>query len=55
MAMTKPCTEVLLSERVVTALVEAGLVPLVSYRDTDTVALPCLQSLAEPRSRLRWG
>jgi len=54
-AMTKPCAEVLLSERIVTVLVEAGLVPLVSYRDTDTVALPCLQLLAEPRARLRWG
>jgi predicted component of type VI protein secretion system len=54
MAMTQPCAEVLLSERVVTALVEAGLVPLVSYRDTDTVALPCLQSLGEPRSLLQW-
>jgi type VI secretion system protein ImpC len=54
MAMTKPCAEVLLSERVVTALEEAGLVPLVSYRDTDAVALPCLQSLGEPRSLLQW-
>ena len=55
MAMTTPCAEVLLSERVVIALEEAGLVPLVSYRDTDTVALPCIQSLGEPRARLRWG
>jgi type VI secretion system protein ImpC len=55
MAMSKPCAEVLLSERVVTALVDASLVPLVSYRDTDMVALPCIQSLAEPRSWLRWG
>jgi type VI secretion system protein ImpC len=54
MAMTTPCAEVLLSERVFTALAEAGLVPLVSYRDTDTVALPCIQSLAEPRSLLQW-
>jgi type VI secretion system protein ImpC len=53
-AVAKPCAEVLLSERVVTALEEAGLVPLVSYRDTDTVALPCLQSLGEPRSLLQW-
>jgi predicted component of type VI protein secretion system len=54
MAMTKPCAEGLLSEGVVTALAEAGLMPLVSYHDTDTVALPCLQSLGEPRSLLRW-
>ncbi len=54
MAMTKPCAEMLLSERVVKALEEAGLVPLVSYRDTDMVALPCIQSLGKPRSLLRW-
>jgi len=54
-ALTKPCAEVLLSERVVAALAEAGLVPLVSYRDTDMVALPRIQSLREPCSLLRWG
>jgi len=53
-ALTKPCAEVLMSGRVVEALEEAGLVPLVSYRDADMIALPCLQSLAEPRSPLRW-
>jgi type VI secretion system protein ImpC len=51
-ATTKPCAEVLLSERLVEALQEAGLVPVVSYRDSDMVALPCIQSLAEPRSLL---
>jgi len=54
-AMTKPCAEVLLSERVVAALEEAGLVPLVSYRDTDMVSLPRIQSLREPCALLRWG
>jgi type VI secretion system protein ImpC len=54
-AMTKPCAEVLLSERVVEALEQAGLVPLVSSRNTDTVVLPCIQSLGEPRSPLRWS
>ena len=53
-ACMKPCAEVLLSERVVQALVEAGLVPLASYRNADSVALPCMQSLAEPRSSLTW-
>jgi len=54
MTLTKPCAEVLLSERVVEVLEEAGLVPLVSYRDADIVALPCIQSLREPRSPLTW-
>jgi type VI secretion system protein ImpC len=55
MAMTKPCAEVLLSERVLQALEEIALVPLVSYRDTDMVVLPCIQALGEPRSPLRWA
>jgi type VI secretion system protein ImpC len=54
-ARTKPCAEVLLSERGVEALAEAGLVPLVSYRDTDMVALPCIQALAAPRVPLQWN
>jgi hypothetical protein len=47
-AVTKPCAEVLLSERVVEALEETGLVPLVSYRDTDMVVQPCIQWLGVP-------
>jgi type VI secretion system protein ImpC len=54
-AMTKPCAEVLLTERAIEALEEAGLVSLVSYRDTDMVALPCIQSLGEPHSPLKWS
>jgi predicted component of type VI protein secretion system len=53
-AMTKPWAEVLLSERLVEALEETGLVPLVSYRDIEMVVLPCIQTLGEPRSPLRW-
>lgn len=53
--VAKPCAEVLLPQRIVEELEEAGLVPLVSYRDSDMVALPCLQSLGLPRSPLSWG
>jgi len=54
-AVTMPCAEVLLNERVVETFGEAGLLPLVSYRDSDTVALPCVQSLATPSAPLVWG
>jgi type VI secretion system protein ImpC len=53
-ALTKPCAEVLLSERTAQVLMEIGLVPLISHRNADIIALPCLQSLAEPRSPLTW-
>jgi hypothetical protein len=55
MTLTKPCAEVLLSERVVQALEEASLMPLISYRDAGIVALPYIQSLGEPRSPVRWN
>jgi len=53
--VAKPCAEVLLPQRIVEELEEAGLVPLVSYRDADRIALPCVQSLGLPRSPLSWG
>jgi type VI secretion system protein ImpC len=51
-AVTKPCAEFLLNERVVEALMEAGLLPVVSHRNSDTVSLPCLQTIAEPRAAI---
>ena len=53
-SVTKPCAEVLLSDPAVAVLRDAGLVPLVSERDMDRVALPCLQSLALPRAPISW-
>ena len=53
--VTTPCAEVPLSERVVEGLAEAGLLPLVSYRDSDVVTLPCVQAIAAPRARLAWA
>jgi len=53
--VAEPCAEALLPQRIVEELEEAGLVPLVSYRDADMIALPCLQSLGLPRSPLSWG
>jgi type VI secretion system protein ImpC len=48
--VTKPCAEVLLSERVVEAMMEFGLLPVVSHRNTDVVSLPSLQTIADPRT-----
>ena len=53
-AVTQPCAEALLNERLVEVLEQAGLIPVVAYRDADTIALPCLQSLAAPRAPLAW-
>lgn len=53
--VTQPCAEALLNERLVEALEVAGLMPVVAYRDTDSIALPCLQSLATPRAPLTWS
>ena len=54
-AVTIPCAEVLLSDRMVETLEGLGLVPVVSYRGTDTVVIPCLQSVGVPRAPLRPG
>lgn len=48
-----PCAEAVLSERAAERLLESGLSPLLTVRDTDAVILPRLQSIAEPLARLR--
>jgi len=52
-----PCAEAVLTERAAERLLENGLSPLLSVRDSDAVVLPRLQSIAEPLARLsgRWG
>lgn len=52
MTTVKPCAEVLLPERVIGALREEGLVPLISHQHADLVTLPYLRSLAEPQTPL---
>jgi type VI secretion system protein ImpC len=51
----KPCGEALLPDSVVGALEAAGFTPLVSARDRDILALPCIQALHEPRMPLPIG
>ena len=56
-SLAVPCTEATLSERAADRLLDRGLSPLLSIRDSDTVILPRLQSIAEPAARLigRWS
>jgi len=52
----KPCTGVLLTEKAAEVILDNGVMPLVSLKDTDTVRLLRFQSLCDPPSRLagRW-
>jgi type VI secretion system protein ImpC len=47
-SMAKPCAEVLLTEETVGAMMEAGLMPLVSFKNRDSVRLARFQSIADP-------
>lgn len=44
----KPCAEVLIPEATMVAMLEQGLMPLVSYRDRNTAVLGRFQSIASP-------
>lgn len=50
----KPCSEVLLSDKAVNALLKKGLMPLVSYKNTDKVKLAQFQSIAGTVLKGRW-
>lgn len=52
-ATATPCAEAVLSERAAERLLDIGLSPILSVRDSDTVIFPRLQSIAEPLTRLR--
>lgn len=56
-AVAKPCAEFLLSERAAERLLESGLMPLVSFRDSDMARLLRFQSIADPPTALSawWG
>jgi type VI secretion system protein ImpC len=53
---TKPCAEVTLTETAAEAILERGLMPLLSLMDRDTVRLARFQSVADPPASLagRW-
>ena len=54
--VAKPCAEIPMTERALERLLEAGLIPLASVRDSDVILLPRLQSIASPPTGLagRW-
>jgi type VI secretion system protein ImpC len=53
----KPCAEVLLTEEAVERMIEEGLIPLVSFKNRDSVRLARFQSVATPLRPLagRWA
>ena len=48
----QPCTELLLSESTMVAMLDAGLMPLISYRNQNTAVLGRFQSIAKPAAPL---
>jgi type VI secretion system protein ImpC len=52
-----PCAEVVLTQRVAEAILDRGVMPLLSFKGRDTVRPARFQSLADPPARLagRWG
>jgi len=53
----KPCAEVLLTEDAVERMIEEGLIPLVSFKNRDSIRLARFQSVAAPPRPLagRWA
>ncbi len=51
-SVAKPCAELLLHEADVEQLLDAGIMPMASIRDTDRVTLVRFQSIAEPARSL---
>ncbi len=53
---TKPCAEIPMTEAGVEKMVDNGIIPLVSFRDSDKVRVASFQSIAlsEERIRGRW-
>jgi type VI secretion system protein ImpC len=50
----KPCAEVLLTMRAAQKIIDTGLMPLLSMKDSDTIRLGMFQSIAGTRLRGRW-
>ena len=49
----QPCAEVLFTQIAAERLMEHGLMPLISYKNTDRVKLGRFQSIADPVTSLR--
>jgi type VI secretion system protein ImpC len=50
----QPCAERLLTEREIDTLLKAGLMPIASRRDRDSVVVVRFQSVADPPAPLAW-
>lgn len=50
---TKPCAEVVLTERAVEKILAMGVMPLVCFKNQDTVRLARFQSVADPPAQLK--
>ncbi len=50
----KPCAEALLTVRAAKEIIDRGLMPLLSMKDSDTIRLGMFQSIAGTRLRGRW-
>jgi type VI secretion system protein ImpC len=55
-SLLKPCAEVILADRAIERIVDAGLIPLRSVKGSDVVRVPLLQALASSAAPLagRW-
>ena len=53
----KPCAEVVFIERAAERILDCGIMPLLSFKDQDTIRLARFQSLADPPTNLagRWN
>lgn len=51
-SQAKPCAEVLFTEETVAAIIDAGFMPLVSFKNRDSIRVARFQSIAEPASPL---
>jgi type VI secretion system protein ImpC len=54
---TKPCAEILLTENLSELILEQGLMPLISFRDTNRIRLARFQSISAPPKNLsgKWN
>jgi predicted component of type VI protein secretion system len=53
---TKPCAEIVLTENLAKSILEQGLMPLISFRDSDRIRILRIQSISSTANKLcgRW-
>lgn len=53
--ITKPCAEIVLTESMLDAILEQGLMPLISFRNSDKVRLGRFQSISVSKPNIKGG